>query len=309
MKKHTYSKDSFKRELKNLPINEIKENPYQSRSIERIDPNDVELQKLKKSIEQQDLLSPIEVRKKDGEYLLVAGWRRLTVFKLLNKETIPAIIYSEMDESTHRKFTIIENEQRTDLSLIEKARNYNILTTEEGMNQKQIAELVGSSNTRVSRILQLIKLPSDLQNALNNPALSDGHIDEMVRGYRLRKGNDEALNWVCSVIDDVVKKELTIENIREYNRDEKNKLDLKNDAPKHIRRSRKSQIDGGGWESFRIDDDGSAFLEFQIPKENLECDEKDEKMKNDIIKNKILDYIKHNLFGDPRRFRYHPSIK
>jgi ParB family chromosome partitioning protein len=47
---------------------------------------------LKESIEKNELLNPIVVRKKLNKYFLLDGRRRIEAYKALGRETIPAVI-------------------------------------------------------------------------------------------------------------------------------------------------------------------------------------------------------------------------
>ncbi|BAT71605.1 chromosome partitioning protein, ParB family [Thermosulfidibacter takaii ABI70S6] len=77
---------------------------------------------LAESLKEHGLLQPILVaEKEDGRFLLIAGERRLRAAKKLGWFTIPAIVVNLKDEQKLKVIQIIENVQRKDLNLIEKA--------------------------------------------------------------------------------------------------------------------------------------------------------------------------------------------
>ena len=81
--------------------------------------DEYELQKLSVSIKENGILQPLIVRKADkGKYLLIAGERRLRAAKMAGIKRIPCIIRAA-DDITADLYTIIENLQRSDLSVFE----------------------------------------------------------------------------------------------------------------------------------------------------------------------------------------------
>ena len=121
-----------KEKIYDIPINEIEPNPFQYRKEESL--NQSELESLANSIAKQGQRTPIQLRRKGDKLILVAGWRRLTAIKRYIKSmvTVKATIDEEMDDSTHRLLTIIENEQREDFSIFERAQAYKDLIDKDG---------------------------------------------------------------------------------------------------------------------------------------------------------------------------------
>ncbi len=268
-----------------IPVKLIKENPFQYREEESL--NNSELKSLAESIEQHGLRSPIQLRKDGDNYLLVAGWRRLTAIKrfLTNIENVKATVDSQMNDKTHRMLTIIENEQREDFTAFEKARAYNDMQKMDGFTLEQIAETVGSSKTRISRILKLITLPESIQSQLREGILkgvSAGHLDELVNGYKKRekKGVDhkDISQWISEVTTAVLDGETTIEHIRESNREI-----IKSDKPSK-KQLKRYVIKGEGWNKFEVSTKNKVTLEFKLP-ENYEYNNSE----------KIIQYLQEQL--------------
>ena len=87
----------------------------------RRDFNEEEIASLAASIEEHGLIQPVVVVREGGSYVLVAGERRLRAVKRLGWASVPAIVISEKDQQRIRLIQLIENVQRKDLSLVEKA--------------------------------------------------------------------------------------------------------------------------------------------------------------------------------------------
>src|SRR5690606_16626857 len=91
----------------------VGENVRQSWNVES-------LEGLKRSIQEVGMLQPIlVVPDGPGRYRLVAGLRRLIAARLLEEETIAAIVLApDVDQ---RQVQLVENIQREDLNPVEKA--------------------------------------------------------------------------------------------------------------------------------------------------------------------------------------------
>lgn len=154
-----------------IPIEEIKKNPYQPRVMKE---DSESLNELANSIKSNGVIQPILVRSMQKGYQLVAGERRLRASKLAGLNKIPAIIISISDEKL-LEYAIVENVQREDLNAIEEAVAYNRLHAEFGYTQDEIAEKVGKNRTTVTNCLRLLKLPRDMQQDITNGRISAGH--------------------------------------------------------------------------------------------------------------------------------------
>ena len=70
---------------------------------------------------------------------------------------------------------IVENIQRQDLNAIEIALAYEHLLENEGMTQEKISERVGKSRAAIANYLRLLKLPAQVQMALQKKEIDMGH--------------------------------------------------------------------------------------------------------------------------------------
>jgi len=154
-----------------IPIDSIDPNPYQTRR--RI--NETALEELAESIRASGVVQPVVLRPvANGRYQLVAGERRWHASRRAGKTTIPAVVRQISNEQA-MEITIIENLQREDLNPVEQARAFELLSREFGLTQEQIASRTGKDRASISNFVRLLKLPEDVQNALEAGTLSFGH--------------------------------------------------------------------------------------------------------------------------------------
>lgn len=163
--------DEYGSQKSEIPVNEIKPNPYQPRKVF----DDDKIQELADSIAQHGIFTPILVKKAVKGYELITGERRLRASKLAGKKTIPAIVM-EFDDQQMMEIALLENIQREDLNAIEEAQGYEKLIKKIGYTQEELAKRIGKSREHVTNLLRLLKLPASVQNYVVTKQLSMGHV-------------------------------------------------------------------------------------------------------------------------------------
>lgn len=154
-----------------MPISQIEANPNQPRR----EFDQVALEELANSIKQLGLVQPITLRQiDDNKYQIVAGERRWRASQLAGLTAIPAYIRTIKDENV-MELALVENIQREDLNAIEIALAYEHLQEKSGMTQEKVAERVGKSRAAVTNYLRLLKLPAQVQMALQKKDIDMGH--------------------------------------------------------------------------------------------------------------------------------------
>ncbi len=164
-----------------IEVEKIKPNPYQPRR--EFDP--VRLQDLSDSIRMYGILQPLvvtrnEVIKDDGgiavEYELISGERRLRASKLAGLREVPALIRSNTEDAKVKlELAIIENLQREDLNVVERARAFQRLVDDFSFTHAQVAQKVGKSRVYVTNSLRVLGLSEEILNALSEGKISEGH--------------------------------------------------------------------------------------------------------------------------------------
>ena len=95
----------------------------------------------------------------EQRYYAVIGHRRLAASKLAGLTEVPCVI-SDMDEKTQVSIMLMENMQRSDLTIIEEAQGMQMMF-DLGSNAEEISEKTGLSKTTVKRRTQLLELDQD----------------------------------------------------------------------------------------------------------------------------------------------------
>lgn len=157
--------------LRNIPVQEIKPNPWQPRT--HFDAH--ELQELAQSIREHGVLQPILVSQQpDGSFQLITGERRWRAVQLAGLPTIPALV-KEATPQASLELALVENIQRRDLNPLEEAHAYRQLLDEHGLTQEQLAQRIGKSRVAVTNTLRLLHVPDEVREALANGAITEGH--------------------------------------------------------------------------------------------------------------------------------------
>lgn len=163
-----------------VDTDKIKPNPYQPRR----DFDEARLQDLADSIKQYGVLQPLtvsrsEVEKAEGglltEYELIAGERRLRAAKLAGVSQVPVIIRIGDTSMMKLELAIIENLQREDLNVVDRARAFFRLANEFKFTHNEIAKKMGRSREYVSNTLRILALPEEVLTALSMGQISEGH--------------------------------------------------------------------------------------------------------------------------------------
>ncbi|MFA5095194.1 MAG: ParB/RepB/Spo0J family partition protein [Candidatus Paceibacterota bacterium] len=163
-----------------IDTDKVKPNPYQPRR----DFDEARLQDLADSIKQYGVLQPlivsrVELEKEDGglntEYELIAGERRLRAAKIAQVLQIPVIIRTGDTSMMKLELAIIENLQREDLNVVDRARAFFRLANEFKFTHSEIAKKIGRSREYVSNTLRILSLSEEILSALGEGKITEGH--------------------------------------------------------------------------------------------------------------------------------------
>ena len=153
-----------------IPIEEIRSNPYQPRKTF----SDESLNELAESIKEYGVVQPIIVKKSINGYELVAGERRTKAAKLAGLITIPAIVKDFSDEEM-MEIALLENIQREDLNPIDEAESIANIINMRGLTQEDFARKFGKSRSYITNLLGILRLPKPIQEKVKNGKLSMSH--------------------------------------------------------------------------------------------------------------------------------------
>jgi len=172
----TSNKNETNNTVQKINISQIVPNPSQPRKNFK----DEELKELSSSIKNQGLIQPIIVKPTDNnQFQIIAGERRWRACQLNGMHEVDCVI-KEIDETSILEAALIENIQREDLNVIEEANAYKGLIEIKGINNENLAKLIGKSASHVSNILRLLDLDKKIQEMVIDGDLSMSHARALI---------------------------------------------------------------------------------------------------------------------------------
>lgn len=157
--------------LREIPLSSIVPNPKQPRK----NFDESALNELAESLKSVGLLQPLVVRPLDKDrYELIAGERRWRAAQIAGLESVPVVIRAAENEQL-LQLALIENLQREDIHILEAAEAYQVLISEGGLTQDEVAQLVGKSRPTIANALRLLKLPDKIRKSLLENEITEGH--------------------------------------------------------------------------------------------------------------------------------------
>ncbi len=137
----------------------------------------LQLEELAASIREHGVIQPLIVTRTQGPglpYTLIAGERRWRAAQLAGLSHVPVILKDATPQEM-LEIALIENIQRNDLSPLEEAAAFQQLINEFGLTPDMVAERVGKSRVAIYNTLRLLKLPGQVQAALMQGEITEGH--------------------------------------------------------------------------------------------------------------------------------------
>lgn len=159
--------------IQKIPLDKIIPNRFQPRKTF----NEDSLQELAQSLKQHGLTQPVVVVYDGGldKYEIVVGERRFRAAKLAEFNEIDCVVHTKLDDKQMCALALIENIQREDLNPIETALGYKNLIQKFMVSQTELGQYCGKSKAAVSNSLRLLNLEPNIQDALRNGTISEGH--------------------------------------------------------------------------------------------------------------------------------------
>ena len=151
--------------------------------ISKIEPNEGQprksfdeetLKELADSMKEYGILQPLLVKRKGGNFQIIAGERRWRAAKMAGLKEVPVIV-REYNKQQSVEIALIENVQRADLNPIEEALAYQQLMQEFGLKQEEIALRVSKNRATITNSIRLLKLAEPVQQLLISGEISSGH--------------------------------------------------------------------------------------------------------------------------------------
>lgn len=169
--------------------------------------DEYELKQLADSIATSGIIQPLAVRKtNDGSYELIAGERRLRAAVMAGLRRVPCILH-KTDEETAALYSVIENLQRSNLTVFEESNGINRLIIEYGMSQTEVASRLGIAQSTLSNKLRLLRLADNIQQRIVSARLTERHARALLR--LPEQQHEEVLNYIIA-------EGLTLQQTEEY---------------------------------------------------------------------------------------------
>ncbi len=159
-----------------LPVDTILPNPNQPRRIF----DAAGLEELADSIRAVGLLQPLTVCRRESQWELVAGERRLRAARLAGLEEVPCLSV-QTDGQSSSLLALVENLQRRDLDFWEEATALRRLIDTYHISQEEAARHIGKSQSAVANKLRLLKLPQEALVLLREGGASERHARSLLR--------------------------------------------------------------------------------------------------------------------------------
>lgn len=167
----------------------------QNISVELIDPHPQnprkdlgDLTELAASIAKNGIYQNLTViPSEQGRYTVIIGHRRLAAAKLAGLETVPCIV-TEMTEKEQLSTMLLENMQRSDLTIAEEAFGFQLMfDMDYGVDE--IAEQTGFSESTVRKRLKIATLP---EKELKDAMARGGTLEDYVKIAGIKDEKDRA---------------------------------------------------------------------------------------------------------------------
>lgn len=197
---------STKEEIVEIPLEELRPNPYQPRKIF----NEEALNDLTESIKLHGIFQPIIVKKSIKGYEIIAGERRYRAAKKAGLDKIPAIIRQFTDEQM-MEIALLENLQRENLSIIEEANAYQSLIKNLNLTQEELSKKVGKSRSYVTNIIGLLRLPEEVIKLIDEQKISMGHARVLSKL--------ESKEKILAIADKIASDKLTVRDIEDLTKE------------------------------------------------------------------------------------------
>lgn len=129
------------------------------------------LQELKSSYNSLGLIQPITVRPHNGKYMIIVGERRFRASKQRGDEDIECIVRGDVDDKVAREMQFAENSQQENISPLELGKAFLEHRRRWGINQEELARVVGLAQRTVANYEGLLAAAANVQSYVQSGEL------------------------------------------------------------------------------------------------------------------------------------------
>ena len=193
-----------------VDIDLIKPSPYQPRII-------FDVNELQEEIESDGLISELVVRKKNKNYELIDGERRLRALKKLKWKQVPVRVITLKKDIVRRSVYKV-NKVRQNYTVEEESKYFKKLT-DEGMTPWEISKELSVDFHWVQAHLNVFKFQESIQKALWTGQISTSHLVALENV--IGRSNQEAKK----LINEIINRKLTLKETKKILNKQKEKVE------------------------------------------------------------------------------------
>lgn len=164
--------------------------------VQRKQIDEYKLKLLADSIMANGVIEPIVVRKSGKKsYEIVTGNLRAMAAKKVGIRRIPCILYT-VDDTTAYIYSLIENMQRTNLTIFEEAYTISFLINQCGISVSELAVKLGINQSALTEKLKILRLSKELRERINSARLTERHAKALLKLQN--SFQSEALDYIIA---------------------------------------------------------------------------------------------------------------
>ena len=188
--------------IKILPTSSILDNWV----LKDINFKEEEIDNIKTSLKENGIYNPLIVKPKGDKFELVLGRKRYLAAKSLGILELPVLISNFTDEEM-LLILLADSRERKNSSSYEIAVILNNLKTKYNYSNKDLSIILKQSESQISNIITLLKLPKEIVNSLISGEISYGHARCLAR--------IDDITFQNELFQEIIKKKLSVRELEE----------------------------------------------------------------------------------------------
>lgn len=188
--------------IKILPTSSILDNWV----LKDINFKEEEIDNIKTSLKENGIYNPLIVKPKGDKFELVLGRKRYLAAKSLGILELPVLISNFTDEEM-LLILLADSRERKNSSSYEIAVILNNLKTKYNYSNKDLSIILRQSESQISNIVTLLKLPKEIVNSLISGEISYGHARCLAR--------IEDIDFQNELFQEIIKKKISVRELEE----------------------------------------------------------------------------------------------
>ena len=194
--------DNTQDHIMSLRLDVLSPNPFQPRK----NFDNIQLDELRKSIEEKGVIQPILVRKRGDKYEIVAGERRCRAAREAGLTEVPGIV-REFSDKEMAEISLIENLQRADLNYFEEAEGYRRLIEDFHITQEDLSQRIGKSQSTIANKMRILRIDPIVRDQIMVELLTERHVRALLK---LKTPEDQLV-----ILKEIYEKDLNVKETDE----------------------------------------------------------------------------------------------